>query len=317
MYDSDDWNRLDCSQNPLSLTLTLMSGQSFRWRRDPAGVWWGTIDCTGFALYQSEGDAFAPIYWRSFPDRDGYAKLYSFFRLGVNLSALYDQWIDVEPSIERAVAAYCGLRTLRQPPEECFFAFQCATCNSVIKIERSVRLLAERYGQRIETPDLAADGGVHLFAFPTIRRLSDADEAILRGDLWGYRAPRVIALAKSLCERPDDWLLSLRTAPYAEAKAQLTALHGIGEKIADCICLFALDKDEAIPVDTHVRQIAVERFVPHLAGKSLTPRVYRAISDAFQARFGAFAGWAQQYLFMERLRWSAERSNLRVDVLCD
>ncbi|CAJ0942441.1 unnamed protein product [Ranitomeya imitator] len=53
-----------------------------------------------------------------------------------------------------------------------------------------------------------------------------------------------------------DWLDTLRLAPYEEAKSALCALPGVGAKVADCVCLMALDKPEAVPVDTHVWQIA-------------------------------------------------------------
>ena len=49
--------------------------------------------------------------------------------------------------------------------------------------------------------------------------------------------------------------------------------------MADCICLMSLDKMEAVPVDTHVWQLAVREY--HLSGlsnnKSLTESVYKQI----------------------------------------
>ena len=42
--------------------------------------------------------------------------------------------------------------------------------------------------------------------------------------------------------------------------------------------------------------------MPEIVGKSLTPRLYNAIADSYRERFGAFAGWAQQYLFYGELR---------------
>ena len=39
--------------------------------------------------------------------------------------------------------------------------------------------------------------------------------------------------------------------------------------MAACVCLFALDKHEAIPVDTHVWQVATRYYTPHLKGKAL------------------------------------------------
>jgi N-glycosylase/DNA lyase len=39
----------------------------------------------------------------------------------------------------------------------------------------------------------------------------------------------------------------------------------VGKKVADCVCLVSLDKLDAIPVDTHVRQIGSShpRCLPH------------------------------------------------------
>ena len=38
-------------------------------------------------------------------------------------------------------------------------------------------------------------------------------------------------------------------------------------QVAACICLFSLDKQEAIPVDTHVWQLAKQHYMPHLKGQ--------------------------------------------------
>ena len=300
----------------LNLSATLASGQSFRWRKEESGVWWGVIEKTGAALWQAEGEPNSPLYWQTFPEASQWAVLSDYLRFAVPLETLYAEWIAREPQIAASTVTFRGLRILRQPPIECFFAFQCAACNTVVKIERSVRLLAERYGERLPNPpapgpDLFAShhregGDITLYAFPTLEALANADEAVLRGDLWGYRAPRVVNLAREIMARPEGWLESLRTISYYEAKSELVKLHGVGAKLADCICLFALDKDTAVPVDTHVRQIATRLFLPDLCGKSLTPRIYDALAESYRERFGDFAGWAQQYLFFGELHRSRE-----------
>ena len=301
-FITENWNRYDLS-SPFNLSATLKSGQTFRWRQDEAGVWRGVIgDCLA-ALYQKKGDPDSPLYWRTYPNSNEIASIEDYFRLGVDLQSLYDTWSNVEPAMIKAVRKFRGLRILRQPPVECFFGFQCATCNTVVKIERSVRKLAERYGETVFPEDeLFQSDAILYHRFPTLAALAEADESLLRADLWGYRAPRVIDLAKRLLTLPDDWLLELRTKPHLEVRDALTQMHGIGSKLADCIALFSLDKDEATPVDTHVRQITCELFLPELSGKSLTPRVYDAVVEAWQSRFGSYAGWAQQYLFFAKLK---------------
>lgn len=47
--------------------------------------------------------------------------------------------------------------------------------------------------------------------------------------------------------------------------------------MAACVCLFSLDKAGAIPVDTHVWQLACRYYAPHLRNKTLNKQA-RTIS---------------------------------------
>jgi hypothetical protein len=76
---------------------------------------------------------------------------------------------------------------------------------------------------------------------------------------------------------------------------------GVGPKVAACICLFSLDKHDAIPVDTHVWNLATRYYAPHLAKKSLTPKLHAEVQQAFVDRFGPYAGWAHNCLFIGEL----------------
>ncbi len=69
----------------------------------------------------------------------------------------------------------------------------------------------------------------------------------------------------------------------------------MGPKVADCIALFSMDKSTAIPVDTHVFQIATRDY--GLKMKTLTMKGYQQVRDVFVKRFGAYAGWAHSVLF--------------------
>ena len=51
-------------------------------------------------------------------------------------------------------------------------------------------------------------------------------------------------------------------------------------QVADCVCLMSLDKHAAIPVDTHVWQIAARDYMPQLKNhKSLTEKLYNQIGE--------------------------------------
>jgi N-glycosylase/DNA lyase len=109
-----------------------------------------------------------------------------------------------------------------------------------------------------------------------------------------------VKVAGQIAEREPGWAMSLRDIPYEQAHAELVKLNGIGAKIADCVCLFSLDKTEAVPVDTHVWQLAKDLYFPEWeARKSLTELAYRTVAGAFRERFGDLAGYAQNYLFYD------------------
>ena len=70
---------------------------------------------------------------------------------------------------------------------------------------------------------------------------------------------------------------------------------GIGSKVADCICLMSLDKLEAIPVDTHVWQIA-KNYMPQLEDKkSLTDKLYIEIGDYYRELYGNIYIYTSKY----------------------
>jgi N-glycosylase/DNA lyase len=68
-------------------------------------------------------------------------------------------------------------------------------------------------------------------------------------------------------------------------------MPGIGEKVADCVLLFALGHVTAFPIDVWVRR-AVERL--YFRDR---PRSMRDLRAFARARFGPLAGYAQQHLF--------------------
>lgn len=85
---------------------------------------------------------------------------------------------------------------------------------------------------------------------------------------------------------------------YHAYQDELMVFAGVGRKVADCVALFSLEKLEAIPVDTHVWQIACRELDASLSDrKSITPTVYRMVGDLFRTRFAPQAGWAHSVLF--------------------
>jgi N-glycosylase/DNA lyase len=100
---------------------------------------------------------------------------------------------------------------------------------------------------------------------------------------------------------------------YERAKQELLTLPGVGNKVADCILLFSLDKLEAFPIDVWIKRIILEfysrffssEFVGKVSEKtSLTTSEYSKISAFGRKYFGDYAGYAQEYLYHWRRLYS-------------
>jgi N-glycosylase/DNA lyase len=106
----------------------------------------------------------------------------------------------------------------------------------------------------------------------------------------GFRAKYLLSTADRVATREFE-LEKLRQLPLPTARTELTTLPGVGEKIADCVLLFAYGFPNAFPIDVWVAR-ALSQF--YFKGRRKRPDQLRQ----FAARhFGPNAGYAQQYLF--------------------
>lgn len=276
----------------LDLAYTLDCGQAFRWRLRE-GWWVGVVRGHAVRLRREGGGVLGQVY-PALPEADAF--LASYLRLDVDLESVCREFASADPWIAEAVAGYLGLRVLDQEPQETLLSYVCSTANSVPRISKAVEEISRRYGRLIATID-----GTDFYAFPTVEALAAApEEDLSRGTGLGWRGANLKRVAADLAGKPEGWPEQLRALPYREAKASLMELRGIGAKIADCVCLFSLGKDEAVPVDTHIWALANEIFDARVPTKTITPTTYEAVAGLFRQRYGRFAGWAQEYLYLWR-----------------
>jgi N-glycosylase/DNA lyase len=87
-------------------------------------------------------------------------------------------------------------------------------------------------------------------------------------------------------------LEAIRKLPTAEARRALVQLPGVGEKIANCVLLFAYERLDAIPIDVWIARVLSEAY---FKGRGKIPMPEMKIFAANY--FGVYAGYAQQYLF--------------------
>jgi N-glycosylase/DNA lyase len=275
--------------NPAVLRETLDGGQAFRWREPTPGIWRGQ-----WLDHQVEltRDAVGTLAWRPLhgPMAASEAALRHYLAEDQDWAALADAlpWRS-DAHLGRAMAAFPGLRLLRQPFGETLLAFLCSATKQIPQIKQMLAHLAARHGSAVAYFVQESDTPTNSHALPTWTQLATVPESALRECQLGFRARHIAAVARRLAAEPG-WLDETAHAPYAEAKARLLTLPGVGEKVADCVLLFGGGHLEAFPVDTWILK-AMQRHYG-LAGWAPAQ-----IAHFGRQHFGPAAGLAQQYLF--------------------
>ncbi|XP_052030490.1 N-glycosylase/DNA lyase isoform X2 [Apodemus sylvaticus] len=302
------WASIPCPRSELRLDLVLASGQSFRWKEQSPAHWSGVLADQVWTLTQTEDQLYCTVYRGEDsqvgrPTAEELQALHKYFQLDVSLTPLYSHWASVDTNFQRVAQKFQGVRLLRQDPIECLFSFICSSNNNIARITGMVERLCQAFGPRLVQLD-----DVTYHGFPDLHALAGPEvETHLRKLGLGYRARYVCASAKAILEEQGGvaWLQQLRVAPYEEAHKALCTLPGVGNKVADCICLMALDKPQAVPVDVHVWQIAHRDYGWHpktSQAKGLSPLANKELGDFFRNLWGPYAGWAQAVLFSADLR---------------
>ena len=323
---------LNVSAVELRPSATLTTGQCFHWsvvERDdtteadrPTISAWGTHDSTEWVgilrifnkTTTSNGDSIV-VSLKEMPETTCYRLLYSppntnvrqvlndYFQLYTPLEPLYKEWSDADP-IRLARIAECipGVRIIEQDPWECLVSFICSSNNNIPRITQMLQSIREKYGEPLITI-----GGKTFYSFPSLQQLyGKVTEADLRALGLGYRAKYLIETMETLQDLGGErYLHELRDVkdPVAVQEA-LMQFCGVGRKVADCVALFSLRQDDAVPVDVHVWNIALrdydsEGFLANV--KSLTPTIYKQVGDLFRTRFLRCTGWAHSLLFVAEL----------------
>ena len=198
--------------------------------------------------------------------------------------------------VRRAVKQFPGLRLLRQHPFQCYISFIVSSNSNIQRIKQILYRLCKKFGKKIIFQEK------EFYLFPEPENLANASKNDLLNCGLGYRVRAVKEAALNVNNRQIDFDFLKRTN-YQNAKDILLQVYGIGNKVADCVLLFSLEKLEAFPLDRWVLRILEKYYTKkfQLEGKSLTEKKYEQIHMQIVNYFGPYAGYSQQFLFkMER-----------------
>src|SRR5437773_9293964 len=277
---------LEISKSDFDLEMTLNSGQVFHWEKDGNGFV-GTIG--QYAVYaEQEGDLLQVRFGgtpkptretRALPTISAH-----YFGLDHPLAEICESFPN-DP-VMNAARDFCrGLRIIRQPKWECLATFICSSMKQVAHIRQISLALRKRFGEPRQI------GGRVFYTFPSAQRIARASEKQLRACALGYRAKHLRATAQ-LVSSGECNLEAWSALSDAELGKRLSALPGVGAKIANCVMLFGYERLRAFPIDVWIERVLRERYFPRQ--KKIAAQRLREFSETY---FGEHGGYAQQYLF--------------------
>jgi N-glycosylase/DNA lyase len=265
--------------------ISINSGQVFLWEKHKDS-WYGIHGDQVIKFTKSDNC----VEFSSFPE-DKYCDQ-RIFRLDDDIKKIFEE-ISHDPLIYRLAKAYPGLRLIRQEPHQCLFSFVCASNTNIPMIRRMLYNMTKKFGKHIKID------GLDFFTFPSATAINKASVDELRGCGLGYRTKAIKAVAAAVANGRLDFDL-LKKLNYYESKEELLQVYGIGNKTADCVLLFSLEKLDAFPIDVWIARALTNHYSWLHKSKfsdKITFHQYQQLSDDARRYFGKYAGYAQQYLY--------------------
>lgn len=242
----------------LNLEKIEQSGQCFRWER--LGPHRYRIPAFGKVLDIAQP---APDTLQAHCAPEEWERLWApYFDMDTDYEAIVRSIDPEDEYLNAAVQAARGIRILRQEPWETLASFLISQNNNIPRIKAIIQRLCQAFG-----------------AFPKPQDIALCDLDRLLGFGLGYRAKYLREAAVRYVRDGRDKLRI--QGDYAQERAYYQGYYGVGEKVADCICLFGLGHKEAFPIDTWIKRIIREQYAGRFPLERYRPH----------------AGVLQQYMF--------------------
>jgi N-glycosylase/DNA lyase len=264
----------------INLDHTINSGQVFLWEKFGT-KWYGINGSDVLSVDKS-----SPGIVSSYQKQD-----YDLFREKDNFEKIIKS-ISQDKIIKKAAKEFAGLRLMRQDPFQCYISFIVSSNSSIQNIRRTLQNITIKFGKKIKFDNK------EFYTFPEPKTLANATKQELLSCGLGYRVP-FVKEASSLVNNGQIDFDHLKKADYHAAKESLLQVFGIGNKVADCILLFSLEKLESFPLDRWIIRSLQEYYPDRFSfeGKTLTQKKYQILHQQITQYFGPYAGYCQQFLF--------------------
>lgn len=207
-----------------------------------------------------------------------------YFDLNRDYGEIKEWLIQKDSKIKEAIDQKAGVRILNQEFFEMLITFIISQNKQIPQIMQIVERISERYGEYI-----GEWNHKKYYSFPTPERLSKATLEEFLECKAGFRAKYLVDACDKVVRGVMDEEV-LRYGEYEVALKMITQIHGVGEKVGNCVLLFGLGRREAFPIDVWMIRILEKLYFDVPVNKD-------KLQEFAKEQFGEYGGYAQQYLF--------------------
>ena len=259
-------------------------GQCFRWDKQEDGSYIGVIK-NGVLKVSKQGKSVA---FEGVLEGDINSIVYDYFDLETNYNDFKDRLSKIDDNMKRSIEFGNGIRILNQDLWEMVISFIISANNNIPRIKGIINRISEKVGQKVTW------NGKDYFLFPSPEELSKLSVDDLRALGTGFRDKRIYNTTQMIINKEFNLDSLIKIKSTEEIRNELLKLDGVGEKVADCILLFALHRFDTFPVDVWVRRVMNVLYIHNEDEAKVNKKQIREVAYSL---FGEIEGIAQQYLF--------------------
>ena len=255
-------------------------GQCFRWDLEEDGSYTG-VAFERVINVSKKGDT---VYLKNTNIEDFNNIWFDYFDLQTDYTKIKDELKVMDEYLNKATEFGEGIRILRQESWEMIISFIISSNNRIPMIKRAIDNLSKKYGKYI-----GEYNGKEYYSFPTAKALSEASVEDIRACQTGFRDKYIKSTSDYVVDHNEN-VVEYRNLETQECIKKLCQFNGVGPKVADCIALFGMQKQDTFPVDVWVKRVMQEFYVSE---ELSLPKIRTFAVDKFKD----LSGYAQQYLF--------------------
>lgn len=243
-------------------------GQCFRWNKQEDGSYTGVVKNAVLNVKEDK----EKVIITGISDTDIKSLCDDYFDLNTDYDKIKNTLSKVDDNLKTSIKYGNGIRILKQDLWETLISFIISANNNIPRIKVIIERISCKYGNKILWNEK------EYYTFPTPESLGKATVENLRALGLGFRDKRVYDTTQMVLKKEIDLEKLKKEQDVDKLREELEKFPGVGDKVADCIMLFSLEKLEVFPVDVWVRRVMNELYIKEENEKKVNKEQIRKLA---------------------------------------